>query len=461
MNTIPHQAEQAVRQWQRKIFLALFCRRALPLTGWAAFLAGGIVLISRFRWPGSIALPLLPVALSCFLPAWLTAALLAWRKVPPAQALLVWLDYGNRSGGLLAAALEVDTSAWNAPERDFRLPDLVLSWCRQLPLLLAGLAFLLLAGLLPEKHYRPPQHFSLDISRESAALQQKLQVLAEESLLPAAEQEKIAQQLQELQAQNDARDAARTYSMLQAMEQSLAARTAAAAAAWLQQAGTQTALAAVLERINALPEDTPNLPAGQEQLAELLQQYSASLTDAGWPADELSALTAQDWPRLAEQLKQCSNNCQDRLGRLGQSELAKQLQAQARRMAQNGEPALADWLAQNAPEADALLELCCPGSGDSNYGRADAPLQFSGQAEEGPWQFQDQTLPASGAAPDSIVLQRRLAPPPPAETALAPEETSAATAMPPGESESRQVRIFPEHRSAVRRYFSPSGGTGR
>ncbi|NLF92710.1 MAG: hypothetical protein GX564_02385 [Oligosphaeraceae bacterium] len=462
MNTIPSRAKQAARQWQRKIFLALLCRRALPLTGWAAFLAGGMVLISRFWRPGNAALPPLPVALSCFLPAWGAAALLAWRRVPPARALLVWLDYGNRSGGMLAAGLEVDTSAWNTPEqKDFRLPVLVLSWRRQLPLMLSGLAFLLLAGLLPERHYRQQPQFSLDISRECAALQQKLQVLAEESLLPPAEQEKIAQQLQELQAQNDARAAARTYSMLQALEQSLAARTDAAAAAWLQQAGAQTALAALLDRINALPEDTPRLAAGQEQLAELLQQYSDSIADSGWPAGELSALPAQDWSRLAEHLRQGSRNCQNRLVRMGQPELAQKLQTQTRRMAQNGEPALADWLTQNAPEADALQELCCPGNGDSDYGRADAPLHFSGPAEDGPWQFQDQALPGSGATADSMVLQRRMVPPPPPGPAPAPEEPSAATTMPEGESESRQLRIFPEHRAAVRRYFAPPGGAER
>ncbi len=469
MNRVPLPAKKAVRQWQRKIFLALFWQRSLPATGWTAFLVGGIILLRNLCWPGTIAVPLDAIGLGCLFLAVLSAAFLAGQKVPSSRQLLVWLDYGNACGGLLISALEVDTRAWHKPTQDIPLPCLSLPWRKYLPVFLAGTAFLLLAALLPEKYSQPKQHFSLDISPEAAELLEKLQVLTEESLLPDSARQEMQNQLQELQAHNDARAAAETYCLLHNIEKNIIAYGSAAASSLHNQAVTQAALASITGMLSALPDDTPRLSSAKEQLAELLRQLSGSDACGSNLPSELASLDAETLRQLAQQLRQSSSDCQRRLARLVQAKLAQQRQLQSQavvsecanaRLAANND--LAEWLAQNAPAADDLNALCCPcpgpGAGDCTYGRADAPLNFTGQTGESLGQFQEHALSANRTPAESVALLRLEAPP-----AVGPDEQEAAQAGllrgQYAESEVRQTRLFPEHRAAVKRYFKAAASS--
>ena len=126
---------------------------------------------------------------------------------------------------------------------------------------------------------------------------------------------------------------------------------------------------------------------------------------------------------------------------------------------------LAEWLARNAPGADglgAVVMMCmangdAPGAGGISRGRADAALTFTGSTPDHQGRPVDLALAGETDPAQSMVVQRCAAAP---QADEAEQRAAAAGSLRGGGAavDRREMRVYPEHRSAVERYFKPKEG---
>lgn len=463
-------AAETARKLRRGLFRMLFLRGFLAAFGAAAFVAGAAVLAVRF-FAESARLPLFAGILVAALLGSLFRGLFYARKhLPDARRLLVWLDGASGCGGLLAASLETDPGAWRNSVAPPPPPRLTVSAGRGLLFSAVGLLFLAGALLFPESAVPGRVRHTLDLSGETALLEQKIEVLEEESLLPEKELTDLKDGVAELKEKNDAANPSAMFEMLDALSRRVGMAGDEAAARNLKSQETLQMLSLALDTIGALPEmQIP--PEAAAQMGELLRKLAEENPDLAellkQSGASLSALDPEAMKRLAEAMRDSSGKLEKQLAKLVQSKLAKSSCAKPGKCGSNcesggpgGDRELAEWLAQNAPGADelcvAVMACMVPGKGGVTRGRGDAPLSFSGETAGFAGKEVDLALAGENDPARSMAVQQFAAAPNPGA-----EERKAAAAGQLRGGDARIDRsentIYPAHRAAVERYFKPKG----
>ena len=475
----------------------LFLRESAAFCAVALFLAGGVVLAWRLvfpEWPRNavIAASVMLVAVALFV-AWLRAIQLT----PPKHKLLVWLDAHADCGGSLAASLETDCSAWASDIRIPQVPELSMEFPAALvTALLTAALFFAGAFLVDTERAGVTGPRSLDIHEEQEELQEKLEILEEEPLVPQDEIEAAKEELAELVENNSGTSPAKTFEGIEALREltdSLAANASRALEHsydnFQKLSQTASALANLptdvqgrtkaLEQLKQLAEQ---LAADDAALAEFLKQSGDNLASTMTPdqlqsfADSLAG-NAQELRDHLEKLAQVRNDQMRQMsgqGQEGQGQGQQQGQAQGQQGQGQGQgsgdtglataddyansaEALQQWLEENAPGASELSDAAgqgngTPGSGGITRGRGDALLYFTGETQDIGDERRDLVL--DNNTPGQSVSILEFATSPGEETA---ERAKAGQLSGTGQpAEHAETRILPSHRESVRRYFNNS-----
>lgn len=463
-------AAKTVRKLRHGFFRMLFLRGFLSAFGVAAFVAGAAVLAVRFFAESARLQYFAGILVAALLASLLRGLFYARKHLPDSRRLLVWLDGASACGGLLAASLETDPGAWRNSIPPPPSPRLTVSAGRGLLFSVIGLLFLAGALLFPESAVPGRVHHTLDLSGETAALEQKIEVLEEESLMPEKELVDLKDGVAELKEKNDAANPAAMFEMLDALSRRVGMAGEEAASRIRQNHETLQMLSSALDTIGALPgaqippeaaaqmgELLNKLAEENPDLAELLKQSGASL----------SALDPETMKRLAEAMRDSSGKLEKQLAKLVKSKLSKSSCSKPGKCSSNcesggpgGDRELAEWLEQNAPGADELrmVVVACmaPGNGGVSRGRGDAALLFSGETAGFAGKEVDLALDGGNDPARSMTVQQFAAAPNPGA-----EERQAAAAghLRGGDAQldRSENRIYPAHRAAVERYFKPKG----
>lgn len=460
------------RRLRRRLGSALFLRSFLAVFGIAAFFAGGAILAIRIfagTWPAAV---WVGIAAAAFAVSAACGFIYALKHLPDGRKLLVWLDCTGGSGGVLASSLEVEPGAWREGIVLPEMPKIRIGGRRNCIPAAAGAAFLAGALLVPQSRITPRVHHALDISEETAGLEQKLEVLEEESLMQEKELTEMRAGLEELETNNDARDSARTYELLDALSRKIDLAGEEAGGRAQEKLETLRMLSTALDSLSSLPLDQVP-PEAAAQMGELLRQMALEnpeladmLAKAGAMASKLDPETMK---RLAEAMRDSSGRFEKQLAKLVQQKLMKSRCARPGKCSGKdgscGSPGacpsegdLASWLAKNAPGADGLLAayMMCSGAGNGGVsrGRGDAMLTFTGVTPDFTGKEKDIAVAGENDPAQSMVVQRFAAAPNVDEKE---RRAAAAGSLRGGEAEieQRDARVYPEHRSAVERYFKP------
>ena len=457
----------------------------------ALFLAGSVVLAWRLmfpEWPRTavIAASVMIVAVALFM-----AMLWAIQLTPPKHKLLVWLDAHADCGGFLAASLETDCSTWASRIRIPQVPELSMEFptARLIALLTAALFF---AGafLVDTERAGLNGPRSLDIHEEQEELEEKLEILEQEPLVPQDEIEVAKEELAELVENSSGTTPAKTFEGIEALRELTDSLASNASRALEHSAENFEKLSQTASALANLPTDVQGRSKALEQLKQLAEQLAADdaalaefLKQSG---DNLaSTMTPDQLQSLAEQLAGSAQDMRDRLEKLAQMR-NDQMQQQSGQGSQgqgqgqqeqgqgqgsgntglataddyaNSAEALQQWLEENAPGASELSDAAgqgsgngTPGNGSISRGRGDALLFFTGETQDVGDERRDLVL--DNNTPGQSVSILEFATSPGDETA---ERAKAGQLSGTGQpAEHAETRILPSHRESVRRYFNNS-----
>ena len=490
------------------ILRRLFLRESATFCTVALFLAGCVVLAWRFIFPDCprnavIAASVMFVAAALFV-AWLRAI----RLTPPKRKLMVWLDAHADCGGFLAASLETDCSAWASKIRIPQVPELSMEFpaARVTALLTAALFFA--GAFLVDTEHAAIGPRALDIHEEQEELEEKLEILEEEPLVPQDEIEAAKEELAELVENSSGTSPAKTFEGIEALRELTDSLAANASRALEHSYDNFQKLSQTASALANIPTETQGRTKALEQLKQLAEQLAADdaalaefLKQSG---DNLaSSMTPDQLQSFADSLAGGAQGLRDRLeklsqvrkdqmqqlsgrGQQGQGQQGQQGQGQGQGQTQgqgqqgqgpgqgqgqgsgdtglataddyaNSTEALQQWLEENAPGASELSDAAgqgngTPGSGGISRGRGDALLYFTGETQDVGDERRDLVL--DNNTPGQSVSIMEFATTPGDETA---ERAKAGQLSGTGQpAEHAETRILPSHRESVRRYFGAS-----
>ena len=475
----------------------LFLRESAAFCAAALFLAGGIVLAWRLAFPEWSRNAV--IASSIFLvAAALTGALVrAIRLTPPKRKLTVWLDAHSKCGGFLAASLETDCSAWAPQIQTPQAPHLSMEFpSARLTALLTAALFFAGAFLVKTEHIGHSGPGTLDVHEEQEELENKLEILEQEPLVPQEEIEAAKEALEELVENSSGTSPAKAFEAIEALRDLTDSLAANASRALEHSAENFEKLSQTASALANLPSDVPGRTKALEQFKQLAEQLAADdaalaefLKQSG---DNLAAsMTPEQLQSLADALGEGAQGMRDRLEKLAQmrndqmqqqSGQGGQGQGQGNGQGQgqgetglataddyeNSAEALQQWLEENAPGASELSDAAgqgqgqgqgsgqgqgnSPGSGGISRGRGDALLNFTGETQDVGDERRDLML--DNNTPGQSVSILEFATTPGDETA---ERGKAGQLSGAGQAaEHAETRILPTHRESVRRYFNNS-----
>lgn len=300
---------------------------------------------------------------------------------------------------------------------------------------------------MPQSRLVAPPKLPLDITQERAELTRKLEILTEESLINPDEIAAMRADLAEIEANNDARNSGRTYESLDALSRQIELAEDNAKANAQKQLETLNMLSSTLDSLSGI--------SSGEFSAEAQAQMSALLKKKAQENPEIAKMLAQvgDFPLKLDSktMQQLADAMRD-AAKAGEKRFAKWSEEGSTQFASGSidEKELEAWLTQNAPDDCVLLAIGI--NGGNNRGRGDAELNFSGETTEFSGAVKDIALAHQRGPGNSAVLR---------SFAVAPTESKAeqgeviAGTLRGGKAVSEQSEelIYPEHRSAVKRYF--------
>jgi hypothetical protein len=422
-------------------------------------LAIGLFLDAWPRWAAGTLLAAGCIALACrlFLPA--AASYLYWLFAVPAlstipaivttvrgayrpEQVIALADSLTGGGGLVLTAAERQEGSWeHAPQmvRASRLRGPRLRPWRRLATVVPALAFLLMALMLPQ---RTPafgssalaDQIAEDLSARLADLQARQEVTAEEA-------EQLEREIADVRRAARERMDAATWEAADAVNERLAAKSAARrdAAQWAQEALARYSAAGGLDPSSA------EAASAQAELSRALGALAATGGLAGAPADVQKLLGADGaLPTDAASLAQLAAALEAYIGQPGRGGTLQ---------------VLGDGMTRFDPsefgtEVAAAFAGSTHGRGAVTRGRADADLTW-GEETRPAERFRAQALPPGFVrSPDDWAPLVSL----PGAPEAAPEEgrRSAARAYrdEAGQAAWRRT-LAPRHQSAVKKYFQP------
>jgi hypothetical protein len=446
----------------------LALRKATALvTAWA-FAWGTALLALRFAAPGHERAALIAGAIGIAAAA-VAAFVMTRRALPDDASLRAMLDRDSGAGGLLMASAETDARAW----REVALTPAKHSvhWRAGRPVTLLCVAgiFAWSTLLIPSRFVRP--HASLDLSADRERVEEQIDTLKQEEILPVETANVLEQQIEEIAKSAAGDDPAKAWEAMDNLEESVQKSADAAVESSLQATDSMTKLeafaGALAEASDALtPEE---LASGMQELSEATQkaaaenkQFAKGLTPELAKAAASGSLTKAQMEQLAQAAGMTKEQIQKTLESLNKAGLADQktLRKNASLGSKADRKGLAKQLQKNPGSGmSKTVEGYCnkpgseTGSGGVTRGPGHAPLLFDGQTAEDANKFKEIVLPPSalGELAQSIpVATSSGLPDDPNATATGAGVIASATAG--GGSAARQP-VLPRHRATVGRYF--------
>lgn len=437
-----------MRQWLRFAFIWVMV--------WAT---GTVALRAVFRadrWMLLWGLAGLPVAAA-------VGAVVAWRKMPSAEALRARLDRHGRLGGLLMAAGDTEIGAWHQRIAELSRPTLRWHWGRPLMFLALATTFLLAALLAPDRSFPSIDQPTLEIGGQIEGLAEQLEVLKQEDILPTEKAETLEETLQQVQRDALGKDPAKTLETMDHLAHSFRKAANEAAESVIRETETASHLQELSAALQAAEgemeparfEDAMNELAqmAEEALSEN-EMLATELSDELRAACQSSDLTHQQLESLREALGECQACQQARLERLVEARLVDAGKLALRDQAAEHDPeALAAALCEGNSSAAALAGSL-PGRGGISRGRGDAAMTWQDEVAQGDAAFQEKVLPSSAVGSLKKSQLTGLSAGVPTESG--PDGRSSGRALqsaPAGGGEAHAQRILPEHAKTVQRYF--------
>ncbi len=432
--------EKTAKKLRRRLWFARFKRNFLCLLVVVFFICGAVVLgirlLSSPKLPWSIMLE--NTAAGVFI-AIIIALLTSRRRLPDWQRLLAWMDAAQHGGGLYVTALETDLGEWKpaTPTAD-KLPENI-SWKQAIAPLLLSIAFLIGAQMIPISEKAIIKEHRLDVSEKVAELEEKIEFLEESSLIPEKTAEELKETMEDLTSQNDAKDPAKTYELIDAVT----SRINYAADMAYETLETE---ASMKESFNAMLQEMLDKHAQESlslaELAELCDQLSFSKEDLEKLMKEMPnqpQLSPEEIQKLIEKLKEQGKTARQLQAKLSEKGLSKSEGKEGQ--------------GKEGTEMEAMLmQLGTPGEGGISRGRGDAPLDMSGKTEDFTGTFKEEKLEALMNKNDSLLLETQAIKP---EVKPSDMEAGRAGSLQGGDAQFRQnrSRIHPQHRNAIKEYF--------
>ena len=387
------------------------------------------------------------------------------------------------------AAAEVDTRSWEAKAGSFTLPSVQWNSGRVWAGILLSTVFLITTLLVPVKYASLISDPPLEVGQQVQQLQEQINVLEEENILPPDEAEAKREELERIAEEASGFNPSKTWEALDHLldtNQKLAQQEAEEA---LSKLNTLNEAEMLGKALDLLPEDL----ADQQALEEGLKQFGDLLGELA----KKGALNPENLPEelrqaLEEALKQAGqqNNGKGEEG-LDKEQLKKLLEALgenkealmdlAKKLMDNGliPPQLADQLNKGGqgfdpgPLADMLKQggwnpgdledlmeqfenLQLGGKGGIDRGPGPAPMFYGDPSSEDGTEFKEEKL-----APSVPLSQAKLA----GVTISAPEVTGGEAVLSKGAlgkagsggGSSLTAPVLPRHRGAVSRFFDRPG----
>jgi hypothetical protein len=464
--------DRAVEQLRlRLIELYLLKYGLVALTVWA-FLYGTAVLALR----GAVGmsrealvwgLASLPLAL-------LPAVLLAWKRMPKAQAMRALIDRHSRCGGLLMAGEEQSLEGWESSLPALRMPAIGWRGGKTLGMFSFGLAFVALGFLVPQgfANLDGPR---LDVDREVEKLTQQIDVLQDEKVMAKERAALLTAKLEQLKRDASGKDPVKTLEALDHVaDQASKAATDAAEAAMrrAEQLARAQKMAEALDRIGG--KLTP------EQLKEAMNELAALARKAATEEEMLqmgldpeimealkkgSGLSKEQLKKLAEAMKEGKIQLTNKIEKLVKAKLLDAAELEKCDKAGKCDcEALAMFLKENGAKSDLSDAIANSDDGEkgndadkggTSRGPGESKLNFGEETNEDGFKFKEEELPPgviqsmkdsqiSGLSPSAPNIGK--------EKAVAGASGALAGAKTGGGSASTQV-VLPRHRGAVERYF--------
>ncbi len=432
--------EKTAKKLRRRLWFARFRRDFLRLLVVVFFICGAVVLgmrlLSSPKLPWSVMLA--TTAGGVFI-AVIAALLTSRRHLPNWRRLLAWMDAAQHGGGLYVTALETDLGEWKptTPTAD-ELPE-TISWKPAIAPLLLSIAFLIGAQMIPISEKPIIKEHHLDVSEKVAELEEKIEFLEESSLIPEKTAEELKETMEDLSSQNDAKDPAQTYELIDAVTSRINYAADMAYETLETEASMKESFSAMLqEMLDKHAQESQSLA----ELAELCDQLSFSKEDLEKLMKEMPnqpQLSPEEIQKLIEKLKE-------------QGKTARQLQAKLSEKGLCKGDGKEGQGKEGEEMAAMLMQMGTPGQGGISRGRGDAPLDMNGKTEDFTGTFKEEKLEALMNKNDSLLLETQAIKP---DVKPSDMEAGRAGSLQGGDAAVRQnrSRIHPQHRNAIKEYF--------
>lgn len=461
---------------RRRLFAALCLRYFFGYCGVAALGAGAFVLVWRlwgkdlaFGWTALVVGALLLLSMC-------VAVVRACRNLPSRESLVAWLDDKWACGGLLMAAMAEDIGGWRGHLPNMALPGLHVDLRREIVTLVCGCLFCALGALIPANSAVSEAARRLDIKDETSKLEENLKFAEEESVIPAEKIEELRSLLKNIEEQGYAGDSAKTYELLDVLEEKIVQEFAKAENSLADSALAMDKLAEALDMLEKAMDDAlagtaveelskllADLAAKDPEFAKMLEKLaqdnpmlSKSFSDS---MANMKKLTPEEQKKLAELLRDNADRIKDLLRKMAENHAKGNGQGNLNSdsKAMDAET-LAEWLNANCPDGSCLAAIAGSlngangGKGGNARGRGDAPLNMTGQSQIINTPREKIALDGQALPDETSVLRRTVVKP---NTGDANSESAKAGTLTTGraDAKARERTVHPQHRRAVREFF--------
>lgn len=460
--------DASIHTLRSRLARMLALRKATALLTVWGFAWGTALLALRFAAPGHERAALIAGAIG-IVGAAIAAVVFTRNGVPDDASLRAMIDRDSGAGGLFMAAAEADARAWNAVH--ISPPRHSIRWHagRPVTFLCVAAIFAWSTLLVPSRFVRP--HAALDLSTDRERVEEQIETLKQEDILPVETANLLELQLEEIAKSAEGDDPAKAWEAMDNLEESVQRSADSAVESALQSTDAMTKLeafaGALAEASDSLsPEE---LASGMQELSEAAQkaaaenkQFAKGLSPELSKAAASGSLTKEQMEKLAQAAGMTKEQIAKTLESLNKAGLAEQ--KTLRKNASLGNKAdqkeLAKQLQKNPGSGmGKTVEGFCdtPGSeagkGGVSRGPGHAPLLFDGQTAEDAKKFKEIVLPPSavGDLAESIAIATSPGTPDDPDASVSGGGVIGNGAA-GGGSAARQP-ILPRHRATVSRYF--------
>ncbi|MEP7342581.1 MAG: hypothetical protein ABI977_32940 [Acidobacteriota bacterium] len=467
----PAHHEQAIRRFLRRLAYLLTIKYSLTLAALWCFVWGTIAVALR----AGLGTPrkLLLWGAGGIVIAIIIAAVKTRKQLPTSASIRSLLDRQNECGGLLMAAGEQPLERWQSNLGTLNLPRLRWRSARAWTLLAASIAFVGITLLVPVRFAALNNGRSLNVGKEAETLAAQIETLKEEQIITEAKAEELKDKLDQLGADANGEDPAKTWEALDHLANSIekTAKEAAANAASKQEELAKAEALAEGLMAGADQMDAKLMTEAMQTLSTMMQgamkeneALAKSLSPETQEAIKNGTLKPEQLKDVAKALGQSGQKLNQQMSKLNQTGGKSQINpnalkggAQAQKRDNSG---LSQFLKENAQKMsvkDALAQWQEAsregGKGGVDRGRGDAAMTWTEGSDEKNAKFKEKTLPPAAVAglQDSQMVGLSAAAPEVQRGNLAAHGALNNAAS--GGGSAYTQTILPRHKGAVKRYF--------